>query len=63
VSDVSAYIENQREHHRARIFQEEHRALLDRHGIKYDERYLWIEDIFERRSATRIRAGRPRSVG
>ncbi|HZL90074.1 MAG TPA: IS200/IS605 family transposase [Pirellulaceae bacterium] len=39
--DVSAYIENQREHHRTRTYQEEYRALLDRHGIEYDERYLW----------------------
>lgn len=41
VPDVSAYIENQREHHRVRTYQEEYRALLDRHGIEYDERYLW----------------------
>jgi REP element-mobilizing transposase RayT len=41
VPDVSAYIENQREHHRMRTCQEEYRALLDRHGIEYDERYLW----------------------
>ena len=39
--DVSEYIENQREHHRTRTYQEEYRALLDRHGIEYDERYLW----------------------
>lgn len=24
-----------------RTYQEEYRALLDRHGIEYDERYLW----------------------
>ena len=41
ISDVIAYIENQREHHRSRTFQEEYRALLDRHGIEYDERYVW----------------------
>ena len=41
VPDVSAYIQNQREHHRARTYQEEFRALLERHGIEYDERYLW----------------------
>jgi len=41
VPDVSAYVENQREHHRMRTYQEEYRALLDRHGIEYDERYLW----------------------
>jgi REP element-mobilizing transposase RayT len=39
--DVSLYVENQREHHRTRTFKEEFRALLDRHGIEYDERYLW----------------------
>jgi len=41
VPDVSAYIGNQREHHRTRTYQDEYRALLDRHGIEYDERYLW----------------------
>jgi REP element-mobilizing transposase RayT len=41
VPDVSAYIANQREHHRTRTYQEEFRALLERHGIEFDERYLW----------------------
>jgi REP element-mobilizing transposase RayT len=41
VPDVSAYITNQREHHRTRTYQEEFLALLQRHGIEYDERYLW----------------------
>ena len=36
-----AYVERQRETHLARSFQEEYRALLDRHRIAYDERYLW----------------------
>ena len=35
------YVERQREAHLARSFQEEYRALLDRHGIAYDERHLW----------------------
>jgi putative transposase len=39
--DVVKYVETQREHHRGKTFQEEFRALLDRHGIGYDERYLW----------------------
>ena len=39
--EVERYIKNQREHHRLKTFQEEYRALLDRHGINYDERYLW----------------------
>ena len=41
VPDVTVYIENQREHHRTRTYQEEYRALLDRHGIEYDEHYIW----------------------
>jgi putative transposase len=38
---VAEYIRKQREHHRLRTFQEEYRTFLDRHEIKYDERYLW----------------------
>lgn len=41
VSRVSDYIRGQREHHRVKSFQEEFRALLDSHGIEYDERYVW----------------------
>jgi len=36
-----SYIENQREHHRTRTFQEEFLELLRRHEIEYDERYIW----------------------
>jgi REP element-mobilizing transposase RayT len=39
--DVIEYVANQREHHRGRSFQEEFRVLLEKHGIEYDERYLW----------------------
>jgi REP element-mobilizing transposase RayT len=35
------YIENQQRHHRRMSFQEEFIALLKRHRIEYDERYLW----------------------
>jgi putative transposase len=38
---VQEYIRGQREHHRTKTFQEEYRALLARHGIAYDEQYLW----------------------
>ncbi len=38
---VVDYIQNQREHHRLRSFQEEYLALLHKHGVEYDERYLW----------------------
>ena len=41
LSEVEQYVRNQREHHRVHTFQEEYRAMLDRHGIAYDERYLW----------------------
>ena len=38
---VRAYIENQEEHHRQRTFKEEFVAMLEKHGLEYDERYLW----------------------
>jgi REP element-mobilizing transposase RayT len=41
IADISNYIANQRERHRTTTFQEEYRALLTRHVIVYDERYLW----------------------
>jgi REP element-mobilizing transposase RayT len=41
VPDTKAYIDNQREHHRTKTFQEEFIAFLERHGIDYDPRYVW----------------------
>jgi putative transposase len=41
IKDVEDYITNQEEHHRKMSFQEEFTALLKRHGIEFDERYLW----------------------
>jgi REP-associated tyrosine transposase len=41
VISVREYIRNQKEHHREQTFQEEFIALLERHGIEYDPRYLW----------------------
>ena len=38
---VLQYIETQREHHRTRTFQEEYRELLRRHGVDFNERYVW----------------------
>ena len=35
------YIANQEEHHRSRTFEEEFVAFLVRHGIEYDERYVF----------------------
>jgi putative transposase len=39
--EVVHYVANQREHHRVRTFQEEYLALLEKHEIEYDERFLW----------------------
>ena len=38
---VRQYIANQEEHHRKMTFQDELRALLRRHQIEFDERYIW----------------------
>ena len=38
---VTEYVEKQEEHHRTHTFQEEYRELLHRHGLKFDEKYLW----------------------
>ena len=38
---ITEYIRNQREHHRTKTFQEEILALLKKHRIEFDERYLW----------------------
>ena len=41
VKGVRKYISNQEEHHRTRTFQEEFLLLCKRHGVPYDERYMW----------------------
>lgn len=41
VPTVRDYIANQREHHRAKSFQEEYRTFLEKHGVVFDERYVW----------------------
>ena len=41
VPAVVKYIRNQDQHHRKVSFQEEFIAFLKRHGIAYDERYIW----------------------
>ena len=38
---VRRYLAGQEEHHRRQTFQDEFRELLRRHGIEFDERYLW----------------------
>jgi REP element-mobilizing transposase RayT len=39
--DVIHYIGNQEEHHRRIPYQDEFRAMCERHGIEIDERYVW----------------------
>ena len=41
VEEVRNYIEKQADHHRRMTFQDELRALFKRHGIEFDERYVW----------------------
>jgi REP element-mobilizing transposase RayT len=41
VSALRAYLQNQEAHHRKRSFQDEYREFLTRHGIEFDETYLW----------------------
>ena len=45
VPDVEAYIRNQREHHRVKTFEEEYRAVIEKHGLQFDERYLFDGEI------------------
>jgi putative transposase len=41
VPKTIAYINNQKEHHRRKTFQEEFLELLKKHGIEYDSRYVF----------------------
>jgi len=41
IDTMRRYIEQQREHHLKRTFQDELRQALKRHGLEFDERYLW----------------------
>ena len=36
-----AILDNQLEHHQSKTFQEEFLAILEKHGIEYDPRYVW----------------------
>jgi putative transposase len=38
---VLQYVKAQQEHHRTQTFQEEYRELLRRHGVDFDEQYVW----------------------
>jgi REP element-mobilizing transposase RayT len=41
LDQVKEYIANQEEHHQKMTFQDELRALLQKHQIEFDERYVW----------------------
>ena len=41
LDSVLDYVNKQQEHHCTRTFQEEYRALLHKHGIDFDEPYVW----------------------
>jgi REP element-mobilizing transposase RayT len=41
LDNVKQYIADQPRHHRSRSFQDELRALLKRHGLTWDEQYVW----------------------
>jgi len=38
---LETYLKRQAEHHRKVGFQDEYRRLLQKYGIKWDERYVW----------------------
>jgi putative transposase len=41
INRTISYIQSQSEHHRKLSFQEEFLQILKKHGIKYEERYIW----------------------
>ncbi len=41
IAAVVRYIQNQERHHRKMTFEEEFIALLEKHGIEYDPRYVF----------------------
>ncbi len=41
VENVKGYIVDQEKHHRRMSFQEEYRLLLKKHGVEWNEQYVW----------------------
>jgi len=41
VASAARYVASQQEHHRKATFQDEFLALLRKHGVEHDERYVW----------------------
>ena len=44
IHGVRQYIRDQEAHHQDRTFEDEFRTLLNKHGIEFDERYLFEEE-------------------
>ncbi len=42
---VRQYIATQREHHRKRTFRDEYLAMLEKHQIKFDPRYVFEQEL------------------
>ncbi len=45
IDRVYHYVMNQKAHHKRRSFREEYIALLEKFGVDYDERYLFIPTL------------------
>jgi putative transposase len=43
VPDVITYIHNQEQHHKKKTFKEEYLEFLEKFGVEYDERYIFID--------------------
>ena len=41
IADTVHYIQGQRDHHSSKSFQDEYLHFLHKHGVEYDERYIW----------------------
>ena len=41
MESVRTYINQQEEHHRQMTFEDELKSILRKHGVEYDERYVW----------------------
>jgi putative transposase len=41
VDSVRRYVREQERHHQQQSFQDEVRALLEKHGVEFEEKYLW----------------------
>ena len=41
IESVCKYVQNQKEHHRVKSFEEEYIEFLQRHGIEFERRYLF----------------------